>query len=324
MIHLYLSLLLISFAPKIATTNNLNLELVTYYITHHSATPKMLIDLNGSGSGQIELKVCDNTYGCRSDMPTTIHQNLNQTFLSPGRHQLELTKFSKVNESKKVQITYTDSIGVMKNLNFTIMSSNPKSYNIVSTTLSKVIRESSHLTVSPSNVLTTYYNNFDFRGFYTKTLQDRIINFKDFKVLNGNVYVPLNGYVQILHGFEDSLFVKNGSYYQFNIQSMNIDNNIVPILFNYYYDLRTDKLTNQIGSYTIESKNLIVSKNYDKSKVNSFIFTFTNVGSHLSNIRVTTSLSIRNQIIGSCVSSMICVAKAELKNIEYSKIKEIR
>lgn len=302
-------------------TNSLNLDLVVYQITSYLVQPYLSVNLSGAGSGSIVLRICDSTYGCRLDMPSTIHQEITQNFLLPGSYQIPILNFTKNNEFKKVNLIYTSNTGVTKNLNFSIMSAFPKSYNIFSTTLAKVIRESSYITVTAENVSTTFFNSLDFRGFYLKPTQDRVINFKDYKIQNNGVYIPINGFVQLLHGFEDSEFSKNGSYYQFSLKSTNIAQTIVPTLDGYFYNKDLMKMTNTSSQNSIPTTNLIVSKNYDRSKANTMIFNFANVGSHGSNIRVTTNLNIRNQIFGNCNSSMICVAKAPIKVVAYSRVK---
>jgi hypothetical protein len=253
-------------------------------------------------------------------MPSTIHQSQNIVFNQTGLNKVSILNFTKNNESKRINVIYTNNLGASTNLNFTIVSAFPKSYSIVSTTLSKVIRETSHINVSSTNVVSTISNNLDFRSFYNKPNQNMVINFKDYLVSNNGVYIDLSGFVQLLNGLENSNLTKVSSYYHLDFISKPYDSKIHLVLNNFFVDTSTKEMTKVESLNTIKTNNIILSSSYNKTSTNNLIFNFRNVGAHGSNIRVTTPFSVSRDIFGNCSNAIVCINKHPTRNFSYTKL----
>ena len=308
----------------ISTFNNisssaLNLVNVSYMITKFQDTVVLDFNLSGAGQANARIRVCDNSFGCRDDMPSTIHQSQNIVFNQTGSNKVSILNFTKNNESKRINIMYTNNLGVTTNLNFTITSAFPKAYSIVSTTLSKIIRETSHINVSSANVVTTVSNNLDFRSFYNKTNQNMVINFKDYLVSNGGVYINLNGFVQLLTGLENSDLTKISSYYHLDFVSKPYDDKIHLILNNFFVNTFSKEMTKFESLNTIKTDNIVLSSNYNKASTNNLIFNFRNVGAHGSNIRVTAPFTVSRNIFGNCSNAIVCIRKHQNRIVNYTK-----
>jgi hypothetical protein len=322
--NLLLTVLLTISSGLIQSSNlTLNLSSVKYQIVAFAETPTLEFNLTGAGTSTALVKVCEAS-GCNDSIPSTILFSNTLNFNQAGTNIIEFIKFTKTNETRRVIITYSSHGGATNNLSFNVVSAVPKSYTIVSTTLSKVVKETDSFIISPTNQLTTIYNNFDFRHYYQYVNQDRVINFNNFVIKNDGIYHQVGGFMQINHGFEQTPYQKVGSYYQFPISSVNANNEILPVLVGAYYNLATQEMSNQSGPDTISTNNLIVSNNYNKSLTNNLIFNYRNVGPHNSSIKVTVALKINNQIFGSCEQAMVCVIKKEVKPLTYTKSKIIK
>jgi hypothetical protein len=321
--NLLLTVLLIISSGLVQHSNlTLNLSNVKYQIVGFADTPTLEFNLTGTGTSSALVRVCEAS-GCNESIPATILFSNTFNFNQAGVNVIEFIKFSKTNETRRVMITYNSHGGATNNLNFNVISAAPKSYTIVSTTLNKVVKETDSFIISPSNQLTTIYNNFDFRHYFQAVNQDRVINFNNFMIKNDGKYYQVGGFMQLNHGFEQTPYQKVGSFYQFPITSVNTNDEILPVLVGAYYNLQTQEMTNQLGEHTINTNNLIVSNNYNKSLTNNLIFNFRNVGPHKSSIKVTVALKINNQIFGSCDQAMVCVIKKDVKPLTYTKSKII-
>lgn len=319
-----LALLILMSTPTNNATTSLDLISVTYRITKFQDSVSLDFNLNGAGQATARIRVCDNSFGCREDMPSTIHQNQNITFNQTGLNKVNILNFTKNNESKRVNILYTNNLGASRNLNFTITSAFPKSYSIVSTTLSKVIRETSHINVSATNVVSKVSNSLDFRSFYNRPNQSMIINFKDYLVSNGGVYLNLGGFVQLLNGLESSELAKVSSYYHLDFMSRPYEDKIHLVLDNFFVNTNTKEMTKLQTLNTIKTENIILSSNYNKALTNNLIFNFRNVGSHGSNIRVTTPFKVVRDIFGNCDQAIVCINKHPVRIINYSRTMLVR
>jgi hypothetical protein len=320
----YLVLLIVSSTFSNNAASSLNLVNVTYRITKFQDPVELEFSLTGVGQANARIRVCDGSFGCREDMPSTIHQSQNIVFNQSGSNKINILNFTKNNESKRINILYTNNLGSSSNLNFTITSAFPKSYSIVSTTLSKVIRETSHVIVSSANAVTTVSNNLDFRSFYVKPNQNIIINFKDYLVSNGGVYINLNGFVQLLTGLENSDLSKISSYYQLDFTSQPYEDKIHLVLNNLFVNTLTKEMTKVETANTIKTDNIVLSSNYNKSSSNNLIFNFRNVGAHGSNIRVTSPFSVSRDIFGNCSNAVVCINKHPIRNVNYLRTILIR
>jgi hypothetical protein len=319
-----LALLILTSTLTNNATTSLDLISVTYRITKFQDSVSLDFNLNGAGQASARIRVCDNSFGCREDMPSTIHQSQNITFNQTGLNKVNILNFTKNNESKRINVLYTNNLGASRNLNFTITSAFPKSYSIVSTTLSKVIRETSHINVSATNVVSTVSNSLDFRSFYNKPNQSMIINFKDYLVSNGGVYLNLGGFVQLLNGLENSELTKVSSYYHLDFISRTYEDKILLVLDNFFVNTTTKEMTKLQTFNTIKTENIILSSNYNKALTNNLIFNFRNVGSHGSNIRVTTPFNVVRDIFGNCDQAILCINKHPVRTINYSRTMLIR
>jgi len=315
----YLVLLILTSIFNNNASSSLDLVNVSYTITKFQDPVELEFNLTGAGQANARVRVCDNSFGCRDDTPTTIHQSQNIVFNQAGLNKVSILNFTKNNESKRINVLYTNNLGVSTNLNFTITSAFPKSYSIVSTTLSKVIRETSYINVSSSNVVSTVSNNLDFRSFYNKPNQNMVINFKDYLVSNNGVYLDLSGFVQLLTGLEDSELTKVSSYYHLDFISKPYDGKIHLILDNFFIDTSTKEMTKAESLNTIKTNNIVLSGSYNKASSNNLIFNFRNVGSHGSNIRVTTPFSVSRNIFGNCSNAIVCINKRPIRNFTYTR-----
>jgi hypothetical protein len=315
----YLALLILTSTLSYNAATSLDLVSVTYRITKFQDSVSLDFNLIGAGQANARVRVCDNSFGCREDMPSTIHQSQNITFNQTGLNKVNILNFTKNNESKRINVLYTNNLGASRNLNFTITSAFPKSYSIVSTTLSKVIRETSHIDVSATNVVSTVSNSLDFRSFYNKPNQNMIINFKDYLVSNGGVYINLGGFVQLLTGLENSELTKISSYYHLDFISRPYEDKIHLILDNFFVNTINKEMTKVETLDTIKTENIILSNNYNKASTNNLIFNFRNVGAHGSNIRVTTPFNVERNIFGNCNNAIVCINKHPIRSINYSR-----
>jgi len=315
--YLILLILTSTFANNASTS--LDLVNVMYKITKFQDPVSLDFNLTGAGQASARVRVCDNSFGCREDMPSTIHQSQNVTFNQSGLNKVSILSFTKNNESKRINILYTNNLGASRNLNFTITSAFPKSYSIVSTTLSKVIRETSHVSVSPTNVVSTVSNSLDFRSFYNKPNQNMIINFKDYLVSNGGVYIELSGFVQLLTGLENSQLTKVSSYYQLDFKTRPYEDKIHLVLDNFYLNIVSKEMTKIQTLNTIKTENIVLSSNYNKDSTNNLIFNFRNVGEHGSTIRVTAPFSVIRNIFGNCSNAIVCINKHPIRSVNYTK-----
>jgi len=315
----YLALLILTSAFTDNASLSLNLTSVSYKITKFQDPVELEFNLTGAGQANARVRVCDNSFGCRDDIPSTIHQSQNIVFNQTGLNKVSILNFTKNNESKRINVIYTNNLGASTNLNFTIASAFPKSYSIVSTTLSKVIRETSHINVSSTNVVSTISNNLDFRSFYNKPNQNMVINFKDYLVSNNGVYIDLSGFVQLLNGLENSNLTKVSSYYHLDFISKPYDSKIHLVLNNFFVDTSTKEMTKVESLKTIKTNNIILSSSYNKTSTNNLIFNFRNVGAHGSNIRVTTPFSVSRDIFGNCSNAIVCINKHPTRNFSYTK-----
>jgi hypothetical protein len=315
----YLALLILTSTFTDNASLSLNLTSVSYNITKFQDPVELEFNLTGAGQANARVRVCDNSFGCRDDMPSTIHQSQNIVFNQTGLNKVSILNFTKNYESKRINVLYTNNLGASTNLNFTIVSAFPKSYSIVSTTLSKVIRETSHINVSSTNVVSTISNNLDFRSFYNKPNQNMVINFKDYLVSNNGVYIDLSGFVQLLNGLENSNLTKVSSYYHLDFISKPYDSKIHLVLNNFFVDTSTKEMTKVESLNTIKTNNIILSSSYNKTSTNNLIFNFRNVGAHGSNIRVTTPFSVSRDIFGNCSNAIVCINKHPTRNFTYTK-----
>jgi len=315
----YFAILILTSIINNNAVTTLDLVSVTYRITKYQDTVSLDFNLAGAGQSNARIRVCDNSYGCREDMPSTIHQSQNITFNQAGLNKVNILNFTKTNENKRINVLYTNNLGASRNLNFTITSAFPKSYSIVSTTLSKVIRETSYIDVSATNVVSTVSNTLDFRSFYNKPNQNMVINFKDYLVNNGGVYINLGGFVQLIRGLENSELTKVSSYYQLDFKSKPYEDKIHLILDNFFINTVNKEMTKVQTLNTIKAENIVLSSNYNKTSTNNLIFNFRNVGSHGSNIRVTTPFNVVRNIFGNCDNAIVCINKQPVRSISYSK-----
>jgi hypothetical protein len=315
----YLILLIISSTFTDNASSSLNLANVSYKITKFQDPVELEFNLTGAGQANARIRVCDNSFGCRDDMPSTIHQSQNIIFNQTGLNKVSILNFTKNNESKRISILYTNNLGANTNLNFTITSAFPKSFSIVSTTLSKVVRETSYINVSSANIISTVSNNLDFRSFYNKPNQNIVINFKDYLVSNNGVYLDLSGFVQLITGLENSSLTKVSSYYNLDFISKPYDNKIQLVLNNFFVDTNTKEMTKVENSSTVKTNNIILSSTYNKTSSNNLIFNFRNVGAHGSNIRVTTPFSVNRNIFGNCSNAIVCINRHQTRKFIYTK-----
>jgi len=302
-----------------SSSSALNLVNVSYTVTKIQDPVVLDFNLSGAGQANARVRVCDNSFGCRDDMPSTIHQTQNIIFNQTGLNKVSILNFTRNNESRRINILFTNGLGASTNLNFTITSAFPKSYSIVSTTLAKVIRETSHINVSANNVVSTFSNNLDFRSFYNKTNQNMIINLKDYLVSNNGVYINLNGFVQLLSGLEKSDLTKISSYYQLDFISKPYEDKIQLILDNYFVNTFSKEMTKVETVNTIKTHNIVLSSNYTKGSSNNLIFNFRNVGAHGSNIRVTAPFTVSRNIFGNCNAAIVCINKHPNRIVNYAK-----
>jgi hypothetical protein len=315
----YIVLLLLTSNFASNTSSSLDLVNVTYTITKFQDSVHLDFNLIGVGQANARIRVCDSSFGCREDMPSTILQSQNISFNQSGINRVLILKFNRNNESKRINILYTNNLGASSNLNFTITSAFPRAYNIYSTTFSKIIRETSYVRVSSSNAVTTVSNSLDFRSFYSKPNQNIIINSKDFLVSNGGVYINMSGFIELFTGLENSEIPKFNSYYELDFISKENNGKIQLILDKYYLNKTTREMTKIESANSIKTENIVLSSNYDKTSFNELTFNFSNVGSHGSNIRVTTSFSVNRDIFGNCNSAIVCINKRPIRDVNYTK-----
>jgi hypothetical protein len=322
--NLYLTLLLLTSTFTNSASSSLNLVNVTYTITNFQDLVFLDFYLSGAGQANARIRVCDNSFGCREDMPSTIHQSQNISFTQNGLNRVNILNFSRNNQSKRINVLYTNNLGVSNNLNFTITSAFPKAYNIFSTTFSKIIRETRYVSVSSSNVVSTVFNSLDFGSFYSKTNQNMIINSKDYLVSNGGNYIDLRGSIELLSGLENSEIAKAYSHYILDFVSKPNNGKIHLVLDSYYLNTITKEMTKSPNADTIKTENIVLSSNYDKNFLNELNFNFFNVGSHGSFIRVATPLNVKRDIFGSCSNAIVCINKHSVRDVAYTKTLLIR